>query len=106
MYMQLNQSNNKHQRGKGIVHVGELFKKYTNTLRAPQGIVITAFIEAVKDECGVVLRDAQCTYTVATGTLNIHASGMIKTEITLHKKDIFEHMKNTIGEKNLPKNIL
>lgn len=94
------------KRGQGIVHVSDLFKKYAQTLRAPQGIVITAFTEAVKDVCGAVLTKEQCTYTVTTETLSVHASGVIKTEIKLHKKDILNHMKDTIGEKSLPKNIL
>ncbi len=94
------------KRGQGIVHVSDLFKKYTKNLRAPQGIVVTAFIEAVKEECGATLTTTHCTYNVSTQTLSVHASGMIKTEITLHKKAILSFMKDTIGEKNIPKDII
>ena len=98
--------NSHKQRGKGIVHVSDLFSKYTKTLRAPQGIVVTAFIEAVHEVCGAELTKEHCTYTVSTQTLSVHASGMIKTEIKLHKKVILNHMKDTIGEKSLPRDIL
>ncbi len=105
--MQFNQGNKKKEkRGQGIVHVSDLFKKYTQTLRAPQGIVITAFIVAVEEVCGATLTKNHCTYNPSTYTLSVHASGMLKTEITLHKKDILRVMKDTIGEKSLPKNIL
>ena len=107
MYMQFNQGNKKREkRGQGIVHVSDLFKKYTQTLRAPQGIVVTAFIVAVEEVCGATLSKNHCTYNPDTHTLAVHASGMIKTEITLHKKDILQVMKDTIGEKSLPKDIL
>ncbi|QQR64729.1 hypothetical protein IPH92_04170 [Candidatus Kaiserbacteria bacterium] len=94
------------KRGQGIVHVSDLFKKYTQTLRAPQGIVVTAFIVAVEEVCGATLTKNNCTYNPDTHTLSVHASGMIKTEITLHKKEILRVMRDTISEKSLPKNIL
>lgn len=94
------------KRGQGIVHVSDLFKKYTQTLHAPQGIVITAFIVAVEEVCGATLTKKHCLYNPNTRTLTVQASGMIKTEITLHKKDILRMMRDTIGEKNLPKDIL
>lgn len=98
--------NSHKQRGKGIVHVGDLFAKYRKTLRAPQGIVTTAFVEAVKEVCGAMLSKEHCSYNVSTQILSVHTSGMIKTEIKLHKKDILSHMRDTIGEKSLPKDIL
>jgi hypothetical protein len=94
------------KRGQGIVHVSDLFKKYAQTLRAPQGIVTTAFIEAVREVCGANLTKSQCTYSVPTRTLSVHASGMIKTEISLKKRDILKHMKDTVGEKSVPVDIL
>ncbi len=96
----------KKQRGQGIVRVSELFKKYTAVLKAPQGVVVDAFIEVVKDLFQITLRKDQCTYSLATKTLVVRTSGMLKTEIVLQKKTIIDHLKGRLGEKSAPKEIL
>ena len=96
----------KKPRGQGIVRVSDLFKKYTQVLKAPQGVVVTAFIEVVKDLLETTLTPDQCTYSVATKTLVVRASGMLKTEIILQKKNIIDHLKGRLGEKSAPQEIL
>lgn len=94
------------KRGQGVVHVSDLFKKYLQVLHAPQGVVIQAFINASREVCGAVVRKEQCSFTVSTKTLVFKGSGMVKTEILLHKKDILDSMRYTIGEQSIPKEIL
>lgn len=97
---------NKKKRGQGIVKVSDLFAKYQNTLKAPQGAVVTAFLEVVKELCGVTLKKEQCKYAVASKTLTLTSSGMLKSEILLKKKVILSKMAERLGEKSVPKEIL
>lgn len=96
----------KKQRGQGIVKVSDLFQKYTKILKAPQGTVITQFLEVVQDVVGVPLKKNQCTYSVYTRTITVHTSGMIKTEIIFKKERILEHLKERLGEQSAPRVIL
>lgn len=92
--------------GKGIVKISDLFKKYTDVLKAPQKTVVKNFIEVVQDLFGVTLRPDQCAYSVASRTLSLRISGMLKTEIILQKKKVLEHMEHRLGEKNGLREIL
>lgn len=92
--------------GKGNVKISELFKKYTDVLKAPQGTVIKNFIEVIEDVFNVTLRADQCSYSVASRTLTLRISGMLKTEILLKKKYVLEHMNHRLGKKNELREIL
>lgn len=94
------------KRGQGVVHVSDLFQKYLHVLRAPQGTVIHAFIEAVEAVCGVTILKTHCAYTVSSRTIIYKGSGMIKSEILLHKREILNRMQESIGEKSIPLEIL
>ncbi len=98
--------NSHNKRGKGIVHVKDLFAKYTKVLRAPQGIVLTAFIHAVEEVCGVSLTKTQCRYDVTKRTITVTASGVIRTEILLKKEDVLRVVGEVIGKENSPTQIL
>jgi gluconate kinase len=97
---------NRKKRGQGIVKVSDLFKKYRDTLKAPQGAVVTAFLEVVKELFGVTLKKEHCAYRVSTQTLTLTTSGMLKTEILLKKKVILSKMAEKLGEKSAPREIL
>ncbi len=94
------------QRGQGIVKVSDLFKKYTDVLRAPQGSVVEAFLAAIFETLGIRLEKDQCTYTVSSKTLMVRAPGMIKSEIKLQKQTILKKMEEKLGKKSVPKEIL
>jgi len=96
----------KNQRGQGIVRISDLFKKYTDTLKAPQKTVVKTFIAVVKDLFGVMLREDQCTFSVASRTLSVRVSGPLKSEIMLHKKKILELVVVELGEKSAIHEIL
>ncbi len=93
-------------RGKGITKVSDLFSKYKQLLKAPQGSVITAFIEVVDEMFHISVQKSQYSYSLQTKTLSIRVSGMIKSEITLQKKKILSRMAEKLGEKSTPKEIL
>ena len=92
--------------GKGNVKISDLFKKYTNVLKAPQGTVVKNFIEVIEDLFNVTLRADQCSYSVASRTLSLRISGTLKTEIMLQKKKVIQHMTQRLGEKSSLKEIL
>ena len=94
------------RRGQGVVHVKDLFAKYTASLKAPQKTVINAFIETVSNLVGYTLTPEQCTYSVHTHTLTLTVSGIIKTEILFKKKDILAALSRSLGERNVPTDIL
>lgn len=96
----------KKQRGQGIVHVKDLFAKYAATLRAPQKTVTQAFVNAVEDTLGRAIRPEQCSYAPHTQVLTVAASGILKTEILLKKKEILKTMADVLGARNIPKEIL
>ena len=52
----------KKKRGGGTVKISDLFKKYTDVLKAPQGTVVKNSIKVVQDMNGVTLRPDQCVY--------------------------------------------
>ena len=104
--MVFNPDNNRKQRGQGIIKVSDLFKKYKDVLKAPQGVVVTAFIEVIFDLLGVRIEKEHCTYSVATKTLAVRVPGMIKSEIKLRKKLILQLIGQKIGVKSAPNEIL
>ena len=89
-----------------ITKISNLFETYKKRLKAPQGVVIEAFIDVVRDLMSVEITKKQCRYTVATKTLGITLAGPLKTEILLRKGEILTHMKGRLGEKSAPKNIV
>ncbi len=103
--MMLN-SDGKKKRGQGIVKVADLFEKYRKVLKAPQGVVVTAFLEVIFDLLGVRIEKEQCVYQVSSKTLSVQVPGMIKSEIKLQKKLILQKMAEKLGEKSAPVEIL
>lgn len=91
------------KRGGEIKKVGDLFDKYKQILKAPQGVVIGAFIEVVSDLVGIEIPKEHISYSVHSKTLTMRISGPLKTEILLKKKEILTHMKGRIGEQSVPK---
>lgn len=92
--------------GRGeMVKVGGLFEKYKKTLIAPQKTVIEAFCDVVEDLFEIKIPREKVKYSPSSKTLVLN-SGVIKSEVLLHKKEILTHMKGRLGEKNAPKDIL
>lgn len=92
-------------RGQGIKKLSNLFEKYTHTLIAPEKTVINAFIEVVDDLYGWKIKREFFSYSPHTKILSITTSGPIKTEITINKTEILEHLQGRLG-KSAPKDII
>ncbi len=93
-------------RGEGIKKLNSLFDKYKHTLKAPQGSVITAFIEVVYDVLGITIKKEAIRYSTSSRTLVVQGGGPLKSEITLNKEEILTHLKGRLGEQSAPKEIL
>lgn len=95
------------RQGRGqITKLSDLFDKYKKTLKAPQGIVVSCFIEVVEDLIGIPVAKKDVKYTVYTKTLAVRVQGPLKSEILLRKKEILSHMKGRLGEGSAPLEIL
>ncbi|MCF7816074.1 MAG: hypothetical protein K9M10_02420 [Candidatus Pacebacteria bacterium] len=94
------------KRGQGVVRISDLFKKYTQILKAPQGTVVNACINAIKTSLGVTVRKDQCRYSVSSRTLTLNVSGPVKSEVLLRKKQLLAEISAEVGEKSCPKEIL
>lgn len=93
-------------RGEGIKQLSSLFDKYKNTLRAPQGSVVTAFCEVVDDVLEISLTKEQVKYNTHQKTITLKTSGVVVSEIKLNKKEILNHLKGRLGVNSAPKDIL
>ena len=93
-------------RGEGIKKIDGLFDKYKKKLKAPQGVVVEAFVEVVNDLIGVEIPKERITYTTHSKTLSLAISGPLKSEILLHKDEILSHMKGRIGAQSAPKHVI
>lgn len=89
-----------------LTPITDLFEKYKRTLRAPQGVVVDAFIEVVEDVLSFKIPKERVRYTVGTKTLSVQVSGALKTEIKLHEEEILTHLKGRLGQASAPKQIL
>ncbi len=95
------------RKGRGeIVKLSSLFEKYTKTLKAPQGVVTSCFIEVVFELLKLEITKEKLTYSVTTKVLSVRVSGPLKSEIMLRKKEILNHMKGRIGEQGAPRDIM
>ncbi len=89
-----------------IVAVRDLFEKYRKTLQAPQKTVEIESIRVVGELFNVKLTEQQVKYTVATKTLYISASSLIKQELKFQHEVILKELKKRLGLKNSPQCIL
>lgn len=93
-------------RGKEIKKVGDLFEKYHRRLVAPEGSVIEAFVEVVEDLLSFKIPKSKVRYTPASKILSLQGKAALKSEIKLHEREILNHLKGRLGEKNAPHTIL
>ena len=81
-------------------------KNTKKTLRAPQGAVITACREVIKDLVEIEVPKEKLKYSPQTRILSFTVGGPLKSEVMLHKKDILTHLKGRLGPQNAPKDII
>lgn len=93
-------------RGEGIKKLSDLFDKYKNTLKAPQGSVINVFCEVADEVLDITINKDQVDYNTFNKILTLKTSGVIKSEIKINKKEILSHLKGRLGVNSAPKDIL
>ncbi len=93
--------------GRGeIVKVGDLFSKYKNILKAPEGSVKKAFVEVVADLLQINVKENNLGYSPHTKVVSIKSGGPLKSELLLHKTEILTHLKGRLGAESAPKDII
>ena len=93
--------------GRGeVVKVGDLFAKYKNVLKAPEGSVKKAFVEVVADLLNLTIKESLLAYSPHTKVLTIKSGGPLKSELLLHKLEILAHLKGRLGAESAPKDII
>ena len=93
-------------RGEGIKPLNSLFDKYKTILKPPQASVVKVFCEVVSDVMDIKIPTDRVEYSVAQKTITLKTPSAITSEIKLHQKDIINHLKGRLGEKNAPVTIL
>ncbi|MDA8597123.1 hypothetical protein N9L26_02165 [Candidatus Pacebacteria bacterium] len=95
------------RKGRGeITKVSDLFAKYRNTLKAPEGSVIKEFCAVVEEVLDINVAKEQVAYSPYNKTLAIKKNGPLKTEIKLHEAELIAHLKGRLGEKTAPQTII
>ena len=89
-----------------IIAVKDLFKKYRDTLQAPQKTVELEAIRVVGEITNLKLKEEQVSYTVSSRVLFVNAPSLIKQELKLKHNLILEELKKRLGTKNSPLTIL
>lgn len=89
-----------------IIAVRDLFAKYRNTLQAPQKSVEIESLRVISEVANLKLTEDQVKYTVASRTLFITASSLVKQELKFHHEKIITELRNSLGVKNAPSCIL
>jgi hypothetical protein len=83
-----------------------LLHRYRTVLKAPEKTVVTAIVDVIKDLYGFDVAPKVFRYRPETRVITILASGVLKTEIMLHKREILTHLKGRLGVDKSPKDIL
>lgn len=83
----------------------DLFSKYRQILRAPQGTVIKSFVEVVSNDYALPLKAEHVSYTVRDRILFLTCPGVLKQEILLHKSAILQRLTAVFSEHSAPKDI-
>lgn len=89
-----------------LVPVNKLFERYRQVLKAPEGVVIDAFVEVVEDLFSVQVPKERVSYKPYTKTLSVAISGALKSELKVREKEVLTHLKGRLGAQSAPKTIL
>jgi len=82
-----------------LIKVGSLFDKYKNILEPPQATVLNEVVEVISDVCGVVVQKKYIKYSVATKTISLTGSSVLKQEVLRRQAEILIHLRGRLGKK-------
>lgn len=86
--------------------IGDLFEKYRNKIKAPQGSVKKRCVLVIKEVTGFDIKIEEMEYTVSTRTLYLKVPSILKSELKFHHKKILTQLKQDLGEEVAPKFIV
>lgn len=86
--------------------VEALLARYRSVLKAPERTVVETTVEVIKDLYGFEVATKYISYSPQSRIITIKASGALKTEIVLHKREILQHLKGRLGVSSAPKDII
>ncbi len=86
-----------------LTHVTTLFERYKKLLKPPQQTVQNVMAEVIFDVTGHKILVTSIQYTVATKTLSLKISSLLKQEILKHHEELLAHAKGRLGEQNAPR---
>ncbi|OGG41464.1 hypothetical protein A2837_03065 [Candidatus Kaiserbacteria bacterium RIFCSPHIGHO2_01_FULL_46_22] len=86
--------------------LSSLFDKYKERLVAPEGSVIDAFVEVVRDLFEFEVNRDKIRYNPTTKTLSIVGMGILRSEVKKREQEVFDHLRGRLGDKSAPKHII
>jgi len=95
-----------YKRSNEVVAIKDLFAKYKTVLKAPQKSVEIASVQVINRITRFHLKEAEVSYTVASRTLYIKTSSLIKQELCFHHEAILNDLEVSLGKKSCPRRIL
>lgn len=95
-----------YKRSNEIVAVKDLFAKYRAVLKAPQKSVEIASVQVINKVTRFNLKETEVSYTVASRTLYIKTSSLIKQELCFYHETILNDLEVSLGKKSCPRKIL
>ncbi len=91
---------------KKIKKIGDLFARYKDKFKPPQGTVEKACVESIFEITGIKLDKNNVSYTVNTKTIKLNISSLLKTEIKFKQREIIANLKQRLGGQSTPEIIL
>ena len=89
-----------------LKQVSSLFEKYKRTLIAPEGAVISEFLELLQDMFAVKVPRSKISYNPSTRALVISGLSALRSEVRMREVEILAHLRGRLGEKNAPKRVV
>lgn len=83
-----------------------LLEKYRTRIRAPQKRIVEVFQHIAEQEIGVHIDTKYITYQVRDKNIFLTCPSLLKSEVSMKKRDILTRMKDILGERDAPQNII
>ena len=85
-----------------LVAINDLFAKYRNRFRAPEGSVVTAVCDVVVRITGYQISRDQVTYNVRDRVVFLRTRGVLRSELLLQKQQILDQLTAELGKQSAP----
>lgn len=82
--------------------LGNLLLRYKKNLKPPQASVQKEFVAVVEEVTGLILRNDQVEYSVATKTIVLKTPSLLRSELKLKHPEIMSLLVERLGRENAP----